>query len=43
MTARDTVLHFSGVPGDALLRLHDMTRGVEEGVFIVEDGGQRFL
>lgn len=43
VTARDTVLHFSGVPGDALLRLHDMTRGVEEGVFIVEDGGQRFL
>lgn len=43
VTARDTVLHFSGVPGDALMRLHDMTRGVEEGVFIVEDGGQRFL
>ena len=41
--ARDTVLYFSGVPGNSLLRLHNVTRGVEESVFIWDDGNQKFL
>lgn len=39
----DSILTFSSVPTNALLRLHDITRGVEENVFIMQEGKQVFL
>ncbi len=41
--AADTVLHFNNVPENALLILRNHTRGVEEEVFIIENGIQRFI
>ena len=41
--ASDTLLTFTGVPSDALYLLKDLTRGVEEEVFIMKDGKQLFL
>ena len=41
--ARDTALHWTGVPDRALLRLHNRTRGREEDAFIVQNGRQRFV
>lgn len=41
---RDSVMIFRDVPSNALLRLHDETRGREENVFITgSDGSQIFL
>lgn len=41
--ATDSLLVFQQVPARALLRLHDVTRGKEEGVFVIKDGRQLFL
>lgn len=41
--AEDDFIEFEGVPSNALLRLHNCTKGVEEQVFLWENGAQRFL
>ena len=41
--ARDTVLFYENVPDNALLRLHDKSRGKEEDAFIFQDGRQVFM
>lgn len=42
-TAVRPELVYEGVPDGALLYLHDLTRGVEEQVFHMENGGQVFV
>ena len=41
--AEDDFIEFDDVPSNALLRLHNCTKGVEEQVFLWENGEQRFL
>lgn len=41
--AEGDFVEFGDVPSNALLRLHNCTHGVEEQVFLWENGGQRFL
>lgn len=41
--AEDDFIEFEGVPSNALLRLHNCTKGVEEQIFLWKDGKQHFL
>jgi hypothetical protein len=38
--ARDNVLYYDNIPANALLLLHDHTRGVQERPFVIENGKQ---
>lgn len=41
--ADDDFVEFDGVPGNAVLRLHNCTKGIEEQIFLWEGGKQYFL
>lgn len=42
-SAKDTVLYYNNIPENALLILRNHTRGIEEEVFILETGIQKFI